>query len=133
MTIAATKPDFAKIAILQRTLESRLPPVDDRLRDVERGVDGFRARYRHLRVICSEVKELDGRWWRHASVSRRDRQTPTYDDLKTLKSICIGEMLTAYQVFVPTDRHVNLSEVLHLWACVDGPVTPDFTHGTGSI
>ena len=134
-----TKPiDIEKLASLQATRETRFPPIDPRLRDIEHGQDGYRARYHDLLFICSEAKENDGRWWRHASVSRRDRQMPTYEDLKTLKAICIGEKYTAYQLFVPPDSHIDIGgprgvQVLHLWACLDGQVTPDFSGGTGSL
>ena len=46
--------------------------LDARYRDVQQGEDGYRARYRDLWFIVTEAQEADGRWWRHASVSRRD-------------------------------------------------------------
>ena len=129
--------DLQRIRALQRSREHRVPPVDPRIIHVELGEDGYRALYRHLVFICSESKEDDGRWWRHASVSRRNKTLPTYDDLKLLKEICIGPDLVAYQLFMSKDKHIDLAgprvEVLHLWACLEGPVTPDFSAGTGSI
>ena len=41
---------------------------------------GYRARYKHLIIIVSDALEEDGRWWRHASVSRKDKAMPTYED-----------------------------------------------------
>lgn len=126
--------DIQRIRDIQAKGEARLPFVDPRLRDVILGLDGYSARFHDLYFIVSEAKELDGRWWRHASVHRRDKKMPTYEDLKTTKQLTMGDDLTAYQLFVPAEQHVNIhSVVLHLWACVDGAVTPDFTRGTGSI
>lgn len=77
--------------------------------------------------------EADGRRWLHASMSA-PRRLPTYDELKLLKRVWIGPGLTAYQVFAPDAKHVNIHpNCLHLWACLDGPVTPDFTRGIGVI
>ena len=63
---------------------------------------------------------------------------PTYADLMEMKRLCIGDHRTALQVFPPKTKHVNVAgklgvEVLHLWSCLDGDVTPDFTRGTGMI
>ena len=84
------------------------------------------------RVILSMAREEDGEVWLHASISRRDRALPTYEDLKTVHRLFMPG-LVAYQLFMPSDEHVNLAEVLHLWACVTRRVTPDFTGGTGSV
>ena len=105
--------------------------IHSALRDVVRGGDGYSARFDHLRFIVSESREGDGKMWLHASVSRRDKQMPTYEDLMALKRYCIGEHRTAYQVFPSKDKHVDWAgkrgiQVLHLWSCLDGDVTPDF-------
>lgn len=112
--------------------------IDPRLRDVKMTPHGYRARYKRLIFLVTERVEADGKKWRHASVSRRDHQLPTYDDLVTLKLICIGDHRTALQVFPPKEKHVNWAgkrgvEVLHLWCCLDGDVTPDFTVIPGMI
>lgn len=88
-----------------------------------------------LTVICSICCELDGQLWIHASVSRYGKKLATYEDMALVKRLFIGESRTAYQLFVPPSKHVNLIEyVLHLWSRLDGQaVTPDFTHGVGSI
>lgn len=105
---------------------------------IEEGHDGYAATINHLRLLVSVSKELDGKKWIHASVSRTDKRMPTYDDLMILKKYCIGEHRTALQVFPPVNKHVNIAgkygiEVLHLWCCLDGDVIPDFTRGTKSI
>jgi len=94
---------------------------------------GFIADWKGLRLMCTDLREADGKMWRHSSVSRLDRTLPSYDDLKQLKRLCIGDEKTALQVFPPKDKHVDLSplirrEVLHLWCCLEGDVTPDFRH-----
>ena len=100
---------------------------------IEMTEDGFWAKWNHLGMIYSIAVEDDGKSWLHASVSRADKTLPTYEDLGQLKRLCIGDHRTALQVFPPKDKHVNIAEVLHLWACLDGDVTPDFTGGLGSI
>lgn len=128
---------FARVQAAVARREKRPAIIPPQLRGVEALNDGYRGRFAHLLFIVSEAKEDDGKWWRHASVSRRDRQTPSYDDLKTLHRITMPAVV-AYQLFVPEDQHIDFERkggvpVLHLWGCVDGPVTPDFSSGTGSI
>ncbi len=105
---------------------------------VEELGDGYAATYKHLRLIVSIAKELDGKSWLHASVSRQDCQMPAYEDLMELKRLCIGDHRTALQVFPSKDKHINIAgktglEVLHLWSCLDGDVTPDFARGGRTI
>lgn len=114
---------------------TRCPRIDPRLRDVVRGVDGYSARYNDLVFIVSEGVEQDRRWWIHASVSRRDRQMPTYDDLMALKRLTIGPNRIAIQVFVQDWRHMDIAgkrprpvQVLHLWSPEEN-FLPDFTWG----
>ena len=127
---------MAKVAAAVARREKRRPSVPVQLRGASVNDDSYAGRFAHLFIICSEAKEDDGKWWRHASVSRRDRQMPTYEDMATLKRICMDEHV-AYQLFMPPSQHIDLAgervQVLHLWACLDGPVTPDFSSGTGSI
>jgi hypothetical protein len=86
-----------------------------------------------LKVLVSVGQELDGKFWLHVSFSRKDR-LPSWFDIKRVKDAFIGETKTAYQVLPPKSHYVNIREtVLHLWHCLDGDVTPDFTRGTGSI
>ena len=119
---------------------SRWPgAIDPRLRVVEAREDGYLATYKHLKFIVSESIEMDGRWWIHASVSRRDKTIPTYDDLIVLKKLTIGPNRTAIQVFPPAERHIDIAgkrprpiQVLHLWSPEDD-FLPDFARGGNTI
>jgi hypothetical protein len=110
--------------------------LDKNWRLVEDRIDGsaFVNKSLGLFVIRSISDELDGANWIHVSVSRASR-VPSYDDLKLVKKLFIGDDKHAYQCFVPSAEHINIHDyVLHLWARNDGkPVLPDFSRGTGSI
>jgi len=114
------------------------PIIHPDIRVIEQREDGYAGDFGHLFLICSISKEQDGKNWLHASASRKDKKMPTYEDLMTLKRLCIGDHHTALQIFPPKNKHVNIAgdmgvEVLHLWSCLDGDVTPDFTKGKGMI
>ena len=129
-------PDLAKIYQVQNdpARRSRYKPIiHPQVTVIEVKDDGYWGQWQHLFFIVSIAVEDDGKSWLHASVSRTDKQLPNWGDLADLKRLCVGEHRTALQVFPPKDRHVNLGPVLHLWSCMDGEVTPDFTCGTGSI
>jgi len=80
-----------------------------------------------IRVIESWHHAPDGRTWLHVSRSKTDR-IPSYEDLKTVKRVFIGDDREAYQVFPPVERHVNIHpHVLHLFCWPEGAVLPDFT------
>jgi len=104
------------------------------LRLLQRGDDG--ASYEAidgLRVIVSAATEQDGRRWLHLSASRAGK-LPTWEDLKWVKRVFVGPNRQAIQVLPRDKDYVNLHpHVLHLWACLDGDVLPDFTQGTGSL
>jgi len=86
-----------------------------------------------LKIILSGVKELDGKRWMHLSVSREDR-IPNWSDLTEVKEKFLGRDVEAVLKFAPRSQWVNLMPYcMHLWHCVDGDVTPDFTHGSGTI
>ncbi len=86
-----------------------------------------------LAVIVSAAVEQDGRRWLHVSLSRRSR-LPSWDDLKNVKDVFVGRDRTALQVLPPQARYVNIHpHCLHLWCCLDGDVTPDFTRGSESL
>ena len=113
--------------------------IDPRLHGVEIGNDGYRARYKHLIIIASDAMEEDNRWWRHVSVSRKDKAMPTYDDLLLLKDLTIGAKRIAIQVFPPEQRHIDIAgrlpnpvQVLHLWS-PDDDFLPDFARGGNTI
>lgn len=136
MNMKERYPDIDWPAIEKRALERRSkykPIFHPELRIAERTEDGFSAFWGDLGMIVSIAVEDDGKSWLHASVSRRDKTLPTYEDLGHCKRLCIGDHRTAIQVFPPKSDHVNLAEVLHLWCCLDGDVTPDFTGGFGTI
>lgn len=98
-----------------------------------RAVDGFAMMKDGRAVIVSAAIELDGRAWLHVSCSYKNF-IPGYDTMKSIKAVFIGPERKAVQVFAPESEHVNLMDTaLHLWACLDGDVFPDFTRGGGTI
>ena len=114
-------------------------PISARVTIIEDRADGYAAGFKHLKFLVSEAREEDGRWWLHASVSRRDRKLPTYEDLRSLKELTIGPDRTAIQVFPPAERHIDVGarlpnpiEVLHLWS-PEEDFLPDFARGSNSI
>lgn len=83
-----------------------------------------------LRVCLTADLELDGLLWLHVSVSHRGGRLPTWSEMALVKDLFCGRERTAYQVHPPSSQHVNIHRsCLHLWCCIDGPVTPDFTRG----
>ncbi len=106
------------------------------LRQVERGPDGYMGRFHDLAFIVSVALEDDGKRWLHASVSRRDKTMPLYEDVQALKHYCIGDDKAAYQVFPAEENYVHSPplpgrtskvQVLHLWHCMDGDPLPEFS------
>jgi hypothetical protein len=108
-----------------------LPP---NWRMVDRSLDGGAFRCSDgLGVILSLAVELDEKLWLHVSMSRA-RQLPSWEDIRRVKLLFIGRERTAYQVLPPESRYVNIHPFcLHLWTCLDGDVTPDFTRGGSSL
>lgn len=87
-----------------------------------------------LRVIVSATIEQDKQRWLHVSVSHRGGRLPQWREMCAVKNAFIGTDRTAYQVHPPADKHVSIHDkVLHLFCCLDGPVTPDFTRGGETI
>lgn len=108
--------------------------VHPALRQVVTGGDGYMGRFHDLAFIVSVAEEADGKLWLHASVSRRDRKMPTWDDLQTLKHYTIGDDKVAYQVFPSAENYVHKPpignrpiEVLHLWHCLTDTPLPEFS------
>jgi hypothetical protein len=94
------------------------------------GVDGYACDSDNadLTVIVSVAREDDGRRWKHVSVSRRDRQLPSWGDMRKVKDAFVGPDAYAYQVFPPEALYVNIHPgVLHLWQCLDGQAIPEFS------
>lgn len=89
-----------------------------------------------LRVIESVMSADvygDHRRWHHVSVSFPDR-LPSWEDLLMVKRLFMGVETTALQVLPPARKHVNIHPfVMHLWRCLDGDVTPDFTRGRNML
>lgn len=118
---------------LNRTYLGRPIPFDWVIAQI--GKDG--AAYRHmlseLTVIESGAKEQDNRRWLHVSVSH-PRRLPTWDELKTVKAIWIGDDKDAYQVLPKASKYVNIDpHCLHLWHCLDSIPLPDFTRGGKTV
>jgi hypothetical protein len=109
--------------------------IHSALRDVSRfGPAGYSGRFKDLLfLVTADNQHGDGRWWIHASVSRRDKTLPTWADLQALKHYCIGDDKTAYQVLPAEQNYVHAppsggkTEVLHLWHCMDGDPLPEFS------
>jgi len=86
-----------------------------------------------LRVLTSVAMESDCQFWLHVSCSRTN-QLPSYDDLKRVKAVFIGDDRKAIEVHPPRREHVNINPfVRHLWCCLTDNPFPDFTKGGGTI
>jgi len=69
--------------------------------------------------------------WLHVSMSF-EAKLPTYQDMKIVKSVFIGEDRTAFQIFPPIDQHINMHEnTLHLFSCLTKDIFPDFRRDGG--
>ena len=87
-----------------------------------------------LRLILTATLEADHKRWLHISVSHRGGRYPTWEELCRIKDTFCGEDATTYQIHPPRSKHVSIHDkCLHLWTCLDGPVTPDFTRGGETI
>ena len=115
------------VGVLPRVLPASYQQMD-------RTVDGVAyVRRDGLSVIVSVARELDGKRWLHVSCARA-KQLPSWQDLRDLKDLFIGAERTALQVLPPANKHVNIHPFcLHLFSCLDGDVTPDFTGGGDTI
>jgi len=81
-----------------------------------------------LQVIETRFDDFpgDNREWLHVSMAYPDK-LPSYDDMKHVKEVFVGDAYTALQIFPPKSRHVNIHPFcLHLWVCITEEVTPDF-------
>ena len=105
--------------------------VDGRFQVVHESNDGGAWTDGKTHVIASIAWQQDGRLWIHVSLSQRHR-LPSYADLCRVKALFIGDR-QALQVLPRREKHVNLAEVLHVWACWEDDGLPDFSRGTGSI
>ncbi len=105
-------------------------------KQIKAGADGLGA-WRHgprrLHLIHSDALEDDGQLWEHVSFSRDDETMPTWEQTRDAFRDVAGDDATGIVVIPPKSKHVNISEVAHVWRCLTRDVLPDFTHGTGSI
>lgn len=85
-----------------------------------------------MRVIESTAVELDGNVWSHVSVSRQDRKLPTWEQTRDVFWL-IHPDRAGVIVVAPSDRHVNIAEVMHVWCNLTADTVPDFTRGGTSI
>lgn len=84
-------------------------------------------------VLWSATVEADGKRWLHVSCSFKNRM-PSYQDLAEIKRLFCGPEATAYEIHPPEVDHINAHPYCrHLWVCLDGPVTPDFTRGNRTV
>lgn len=119
---------YCGVEWIDKALPWILPP-DWKL--VDTSLDGARFinKTKRMSVIASGNTELDGKRWLHVSLARPDFM-PSYEDVKLVKELFIGEENKAIQVFPPKSEHVNIHvHCLHLWHCLDGDPLPDFTQG----
>lgn len=116
----------AHVAAIRERVGSLWNVIEDRLDGTMYGLRNVPRSF-----ACFSVSlERDGRWWLHLSVSRADERLPTWEELLYVRDILAGPEATAYQILPPRSQHVNVHDFcLHLWVCLDGPVTPDFTRG----
>ena len=85
-----------------------------------------------LRVIVTCARYDDGKRWVHLSVSRSNKEIPSWLAMGEVKEVFLGPERTAIQVHPPRSQYVNIEEgVLHIFCCTDGmEFLPDF-RGTG--
>lgn len=97
---------------------------------VQRWGDGFALVERSGLSVLVTTAPYEDREWMHVSLSRRDR-IPSYDDMKYVKEVVIGNDRWAAQLFPPASEHVNIHPFcLHLWVPLGGPLPwPNFGEG----
>lgn len=87
-----------------------------------------------MSIISTISREQDGKLWLHISCARKDGRIPTWDELVGVKEWLAGKDRTALQVIPKRSKYINHNpSCLHLWCCLDGDVTPDFTRGNGTL
>ncbi len=86
-----------------------------------------------LLVVFSISKERDDKWWVHISCSY-DSHLPSWDDMVYVRDELLGKGTWALQVIPSQEDYVNVHRYcLHMWHCLNGPVTPDFRKGYSSL
>jgi hypothetical protein len=80
---------------------------------------------RGTRLIHSVSREDDDQLWVHVSLSLRDGTLPGWYELRNAQWLIYPGQY-GLVVVAPQDRHVNISEVAHVWTCLTADVLPDF-------
>lgn len=80
---------------------------------------------RGVRFLHSVSRENDGRMWAHESISHRLGDLPGWYEVRDMHRLLYPD-LNGVLVVTTEAEHVNLSQVHHVWTCLDGPVLPDF-------
>lgn len=76
-------------------------------------------------IIFTGARHSDGKRWLHLSVAHSQR-LPTWEELKEAKELFLGDRV-AICIFPQAKDWVNIhTNCLHLWACLDGPIVPNF-------
>ena len=92
------------------------------------------AKHGRLFVLVRCAQYADLKRWVHLSVSRKNRENPSWDAMSEVKNVFLGPDRVALQVMPRRHEHVSIHPgCLHLWCCLDGDVTPDFTAGGETI
>ena len=78
-----------------------------------------------IRLLHAVMREPDGMLWSHMSLSRADRQLPSWEQLRDAHWL-LYPALIGVQVCAPPSSHYNFAEVTHMWTCLDKSPVPDF-------
>lgn len=91
---------------------------DSRLRNIVKGIDGFKGDIHIGGWDGSFIFSYAG-GWEHASVSPyAKRITPTWDDMTKIKEMCWEDDESVIQIHPPKEMYVNnMPNCLHLWRC----------------
>ena len=83
-------------------------------------------RYKGRLLILAEVEQHGDARWLHVSFSM-PRETPSHDDVFTVRRMFFRRDSLVLQLFPPMDEYVNLHHhTLHLWERLDGErLVPD--------
>jgi hypothetical protein len=128
-------------AELRRELAPRILPPHWREVAQQHSEDGLAWTYeppfgRRFKVLMSACRETDGNLWLHVSLSKwrgNEMEEPSWSDIRNVKDLFVGRERKAIVVLPPQSQYVNISEVHHLWCCLDTDTLPDFSKGSGSI
>lgn len=114
--VASTLPD--QIARLQAAGFRRRMAGHD-------GAGMWDSRRLRIRIIHAVSREPDGRIWGHVSVSSADGTLPSWYYVRDAQWLLYPDH-AGIIVVAPESKHVNLSEVAHVWTCLTSEIIPDF-------